>query len=70
VEVEGGVVTMTGTLPRRSQVVALTELARTVDGVVAVHSYLTFDHDDLGHEATARQQPSEPTGSRTAADRA
>jgi CBS domain-containing protein len=56
VEVEGGVVTLTGTLPRRSQVVELAELAGTVDGVVAVHSDLTFDHDDLDHEATAGQQ--------------
>jgi hypothetical protein len=62
------VVTLTGTLPCRSQVVALTELARTVDGVVAVHSNLTFDHDDLNHEATARQQPPEPTGTKAAAD--
>jgi CBS domain-containing protein len=47
VDVDGGVVTLTGTLERRSRVVALTELAGLVDGVVAVRDQLTFEHDDL-----------------------
>lgn len=51
VEVEGGVVTLTGTLQRRSQAVALTELARAVDGVVAVRARLGFELDDLDQAA-------------------
>jgi CBS domain-containing protein len=57
VEVEGGVVTLTGTLPRRSQAVAMVELARSVDGVVAVRSHLAFDRDDLDAPARGDEQP-------------
>jgi CBS domain-containing protein len=53
VEVEGGVVTVTGTLPRRSQAVALAELARAVDGMVAVRARLGFEQDDLDQSPAA-----------------
>jgi CBS domain-containing protein len=58
VEVENGVVTLTGTLPRRSQAVTLAELARSVDGVVAVLAYLAFDLDDLDHAEPATKSTS------------
>jgi len=68
VEVEGGVVTLTGTLRRRSQAVALTELTRAVDGVVAVRGHLAFEHDDLDRrEAAGRRPPSHQGGARTGA---
>lgn len=67
VSVEGGVVTLTGTLPRRSQAVALTELARMVDGMVALRDNLTFEQDDLDRFAGPRQEPSGRHPSSTAA---
>jgi CBS domain-containing protein len=47
VDVDGGVVTLAGRLERRSRMVALAELAKLVDGVVAVHNQLTYQRDDL-----------------------
>jgi hypothetical protein len=47
VEADGGVMTLTGTLRRRSQAVALAEVARAVDGVIAARSHLTFEQNDL-----------------------
>jgi hypothetical protein len=35
----------------------VTELARMVDGVVAVHADLTFEHDDLDQSAAANRTP-------------
>ncbi len=58
VEVDGGVVTLTGTLERRSRAVALVELAALVDGVVAVRDQLTFEHDDL---ADTKAPPAKPS---------
>jgi CBS domain-containing protein len=47
IEVDGGVVMLAGRLERRSRVVALAELAKLVDGVVAVHNELSYQRDDL-----------------------
>ncbi len=47
VDADGGVVTLAGTLERRSKAVALAELAGLVDGVVAVRNRLTYRRDDL-----------------------
>jgi CBS domain-containing protein len=52
VDVDGGVVTLGGRLERRSRAVALAELAKLVDGVVAVHDQLTYQHDDLAGMAS------------------
>ncbi|MDW5330438.1 CBS domain-containing protein [Plantactinospora sp. KLBMP9567] len=53
VEVRDGVVTLTGTLDRRSTAVSAARLSLAVAGVVAVEDHLTFDADDtvLTHAA-------------------
>ena len=58
IEVAGGVVTLAGRLERRSRVVALAELARLVDGVVAVHNQLTYQRDDLDEVQAPAAHPS------------
>ena len=58
IEVAGGVVTLAGRLERRSRVVALAELARLVDGVVAVHNQLTYQRDDLDEVQAPATHPS------------
>lgn len=47
VEVAGGIVTLTGELPRMSLVSVVVRLAERVDGVIEVVSRLTFRHYDL-----------------------
>jgi CBS domain-containing protein len=47
IRVDGGVVTLTGTLPYRSQVQDAVHAASRVAGVVAVRSQLGYDTDDL-----------------------
>ncbi len=56
VEVDGGVVTLTGQLEHRSRAIALAELAGWVDGVVAVRDRLTYQHDDLKKAAAPAAQ--------------
>ncbi|MER6362831.1 CBS domain-containing protein [Kitasatospora sp. NPDC001527] len=46
VTVEDGIVTLTGRLPRRSQIPVTERLCRAVDGVVAVHRELDWTEDD------------------------
>ncbi|MEV5379353.1 CBS domain-containing protein [Streptomyces nondiastaticus] len=46
VEVGNGLVTLSGSLRRKSLVAVLVRLCRSVDGVVAVHEHLGFDADD------------------------
>jgi CBS domain-containing protein len=46
VEVKDGVVTLRGTLQRRSLVPIAVRMTRAVDGVVAVHDHLRFTFDD------------------------
>jgi len=47
VSVTDGVVTLSGTLPYRSQAVTAARLAENVDGVVAVHDELTWKNDNI-----------------------
>ncbi|MEU9832367.1 CBS domain-containing protein [Streptosporangium sp. NPDC048047] len=47
VEVEAGVVTLTGEVPRSSQVAAASAAVHEVDGVVDVRGDLTYQTDDL-----------------------
>ncbi|WP_229811674.1 CBS domain-containing protein [Streptosporangium pseudovulgare] len=47
VEVEAGVVTLTGQVPRSSQVAAASAAVHEVDGVVDVRGDLTYQTDDL-----------------------
>lgn len=47
VTVTDGVVTLSGTLPERSQAVAAARLAENSDGVVSVHDELRWKHDDV-----------------------
>jgi CBS domain-containing protein len=53
IEVQGGVVTLAGTVDRRSRAIALAELAGLVDGVVAVRDRLTYEQDDLDQMQSA-----------------
>ncbi|WP_084959954.1 CBS domain-containing protein [Thermoactinospora rubra] len=46
IKIDHGVVTLTGTLPRRSQAIQLIELARQVEGVIDVVSELAVERDD------------------------
>jgi CBS domain-containing protein len=58
IDVDGGVVTLTGRLERRIQAFALAQLAGMVDGVVAVRDHLSYERDDLTRtEATAARHP-------------
>ncbi|MFE0464571.1 CBS domain-containing protein [Kitasatospora sp. NPDC058965] len=54
VAVHEGVVTLTGRLPRRSQIPVTERLCRGVDGVVAVHQTLDWTEDDTD---PAREHP-------------
>jgi CBS-domain-containing membrane protein len=56
VEVEDGVVRLTGRVPRRSQALAMEKLTGAVDGVVAVESELQWQAEDAG----AQVPPAEP----------
>ncbi|MEV0236257.1 CBS domain-containing protein [Nonomuraea sp. NPDC050786] len=47
VEIDQGVVTVSGAVEWRSQAIALAERVRAVEGVVDVRSVVTFDKDDL-----------------------
>ncbi|MEV4111580.1 CBS domain-containing protein [Nonomuraea sp. NPDC049695] len=47
VEIDQGVVTVSGAVEWRSQAIALAERIRAVEGVVDVRSVVTFDKDDL-----------------------
>ncbi len=58
VDVDGGVVTLEGRLERRRRVVALAELAKLVDGVVAVHDHLAYQRDDLDEVRAPAAPPS------------
>ncbi|MFI5957330.1 CBS domain-containing protein [Cryptosporangium sp. NPDC051539] len=51
VGVSDGVVTLTGTLPRRSQIGIAVEFARRVDGVIEVVDALTYTEDDTAYRA-------------------
>jgi CBS domain-containing protein len=68
VEVVGGVVTLAGHLERRSRVVALTELAGLVDGVVAVRNQFTFEHDDLADAKAPLRHPGDAGPTRRPCD--
>jgi CBS domain-containing protein len=57
IEVAGGVVTLAGTLERRSRAIALAELAGLVDGVVAVRDRLKYELDDLDTRKAEAVQP-------------
>ncbi|HEU5471905.1 MAG TPA: CBS domain-containing protein [Actinophytocola sp.] len=46
IEVHDGVVSLHGQLQRRSQIPIAEALTHRVDGVVTVHSNLTYEHDD------------------------
>jgi CBS-domain-containing membrane protein len=56
VEVDEGVVRLTGRVPRRSQATALAALAQQIDGVVAVKSRLEWDID----RTPAKSLPAQP----------
>jgi CBS domain-containing protein len=65
IAVDGGIVTLAGTLGRRSRAIALAELAGLVDGVVAVQNQLAWRQDDLNTreattEATTASSPPGP----------
>ncbi|MER7506076.1 CBS domain-containing protein [Nonomuraea pusilla] len=47
VEIDKGVVRISGKVQWKSQAIALVERIRAVEGVVDVHSELTYEHDDL-----------------------
>ncbi|MFF4415712.1 CBS domain-containing protein [Streptosporangium sp. NPDC001559] len=47
ITVESGVVRIEGRLARRSQIAALVEAGRRIEGVVDLDADLTYDHDDL-----------------------
>lgn len=55
VDVDDGVVTLTGTLQRRSTIPVAVQLCEAVDGVVAVHERLAWVQDD-----TALREPAGP----------
>lgn len=46
IAVRDGVVTLTGQVERRSLIAPLVDAARATAGVVAVHDYLSYRHDD------------------------
>jgi CBS-domain-containing membrane protein len=46
ITVEAGVVGIEGRLARRSQIAALVEAGRRIEGVVEIDAHLTCDHDD------------------------
>ncbi|HEX6497470.1 MAG TPA: CBS domain-containing protein [Micromonosporaceae bacterium] len=54
VAVAGGVVTLSGTLPRRRDVEIAVRLTRAVDGVVEVVDRLGYEGDSLDDDASAR----------------
>jgi CBS-domain-containing membrane protein len=56
VEVDDGVVRLTGRVPRRSQALAMEKLTGAVDGVVAVESELQWQAEDI----TPQVPPAEP----------
>ncbi|EXG82457.1 CBS domain-containing protein [Cryptosporangium arvum] len=60
-EVTDGVVTLSGTLPRRSDVELAVEFARRIDGVVRVVDALAHVDDDTSYRAL-REQVSYPSG--------
>ncbi|MER6950218.1 CBS domain-containing protein [Nonomuraea sp. NPDC000554] len=47
IKIEGGIVTIGGKVERKSQVIALVERIRAVEGVVDVVSDLTYDREDI-----------------------
>ncbi|MEU0568534.1 CBS domain-containing protein [Nonomuraea sp. NPDC005983] len=47
IKIEGGIVTIGGKVERKSQVIALVERIRAVEGVVDVVSDLTYDKEDI-----------------------
>jgi CBS-domain-containing membrane protein len=47
ITVEAGVVRLEGRLARRSQITALVETGRRIEGVADLEADLTYDHDDL-----------------------
>lgn len=48
VTVQDGVVTLTGTVDKKSLIPIIERLAGSVDGVVSVHQKLDYDFDDTG----------------------
>jgi len=60
-EVADGVVTLSGTLPRRSDAEIAVEFARRIDGVVKVVDTLAYVDDDTSYRAL-REQVSYPSG--------
>lgn len=57
VAVDGGVVTLRGTLQRRSLVSWLVPAAQHVEGVVQVEDHLTYEMDDLAYARTYDRAP-------------